>query len=609
MTLAQLAGGSGFVYVTKADGLTIVSNIVNDADAWQQVQKYISAPLTDPTLEVDATFGYRIFGNTAGTAGSLVGTTELTRFLVNRASQTAAYKKAATIATGVVTINRVGNNMTLIIDTEGAAASDTLDTLTSTDVVDNDTVTIIGANSARIVTVAHGTGNIFLANNANFASAGRQVEIVLRYYSAATAGWYEVSRVNNLPTVANQRVVTVPEPISGVETTALTNGGGTINLEPGVDKGYQVYTGTVTLLASWAIQIQAAPATPYLDGDTMIVDYRGIITPTTPATEVVSIFGHTLTDAQMLAGRVIAKATYKLSNTTWYYQFLENNGTAANGADMATVAYVDATFEPFLPASPVAGYVLSSDGVAPPNQGYNWIPITATDSGWVDLLGFGFLPGGSAPQYRLIGKELSFRGNAIVALDDGAGAIVPYANEGSYAAATGLVTPNTALTGPAGAVTVVAAGSIIFNKSAAVIPASAFPDNSYSIQKIAYRRVNTSSASIQAVYTAYVNVFIGATGLLTVQTLLDIEEYTGGQVLGNSLYRFITSKATTGDYLLNYTNVTGGSLQGVTAAGSLTLIVPRPAGNPTHAVTLDAANPTDIGGFVISLDGLKAYLA
>lgn len=363
MLLSELGNGSGYVYVTLSNGTTIISNPSNTSGIWQQIQKYVSAPLTDPTLQVDATFGYRIFGNTTGASGILAGSTELTRFLVNRASQTASYKKSITIATGVITIDRVTNNMALIVDTEGAIAGDDLDTITSTDVVDNDTITIIGSNSARVVTLKHGTGNIFLSNNADFASGNRQTQITLRYYSAAAAGWYEVSRVNSLPTVANQRAVTVPAPISGVNSTALTNAGGTINLEPGVDKGYQVYTGEFILLASQVIQIQPAPTVPYLDGDEMIVDYRGLITQ---GVNTVTIFGITLTATQALQGRVILYAKYKLSNTTWYYSIFYN----ARNVDVTSKSYVDTTFEPVLGSPAADGFILSSlaDGTR------SWIP-------------------------------------------------------------------------------------------------------------------------------------------------------------------------------------------------------------------------------------------
>jgi hypothetical protein len=379
MTLAQFGNGSGYVYLTLPDGVTIVANIDNTADAYQQVQQFLStsSALTDSTLQTDATFGYRVFGSTTGSVGSLAGTTELTRFLVARPSNAPKFKVAVTIAAGVVTTDRVSNDMLLVVDTEGAAAADNLDTITIADVVDNDVITITGANAARIVTVT-GSGNITLANTTNFATGNNTKKIVLRYQSGS---WFEDVRANTLPTVLNTRASSVPTPISGVNTTALTNGGGTINLEPGVDKGYQVYTGTVNpLLASWTIQIQAAPSTPYLDGDTMIVDYRGIITPNTPATETITIFGQTLTDAQMLAGRIVAKATYKLSNTTWYYTFFENNGDGTGGSDMASVTYVDNNFEPSLGNPAASGYVLSSTS----GGTRSWLPVFSTGELYFD---------------------------------------------------------------------------------------------------------------------------------------------------------------------------------------------------------------------------------
>ena len=78
--------------------------------------------------------------------------------------------------------------------------------------------------------------------------------------------------------VATLRAAGIAEQFRGVNRTTLTNGGGTINLEPGVDKGYQVYDGTVTLAGSYVIQIQPSPSTAYLDGDSMIVDYRALAT-------------------------------------------------------------------------------------------------------------------------------------------------------------------------------------------------------------------------------------------------------------------------------------------------------------------------------------------
>lgn len=355
MTKAQIGNGSGYLYVTEVDGTTIVANIENNTDAWQNIMNYAaaSASLSDPTLSVDSTFGFRFFGSTTGTAGSLAGTTELTRWIVNRGLQASLPKTAATIASGVIEVARAGSIWVIPVSNQGAAGTDDLDTITITDVVDNDLLIITGADPAQIATLKHGTGNIFLSNNTDFSTGSRQTSIVLKYSSAATAGWYEVMRSNTLPTVANLRASSVPEPIAGTELTTIVAGGGTITLEPGVSKGWQVFSGNPTLLANVIIEIDATPTTPYLDGEVIVADYRA--TPTVGAFSV-TIFGVALTATQAAEGRVIVVAKYKLSNTTWYVSLFYR----AHGVDITNKAYVDATFEDALGNPAADGMVLAS---------------------------------------------------------------------------------------------------------------------------------------------------------------------------------------------------------------------------------------------------------
>jgi len=375
MTLAQVGNGSGYIYVTKPDGTSIITSIPNVANIREIINTVASvSPLSDSS-EVYTTLGYRFFGNIAGSEGDLTGASELTRFLLNRGANAAAYSFAVTIAGGVIEGSRVTNNTLLVTETQGGAGTDDLDTINLSGTVDNDVVTIVGADATHIVTVKHGTGNIYLADGIDFDTNGRVNTLVLRYFSTGVAGWYEVTRKSQQPTVDRLRANSVPEPIAGVDVITLTDGGGTINLEPGVDQGYQVVTGNINpLLASWVIQIEAAPATPYLDGDTMIVDYRANVIPNTPATETITIFGQTLTDNQALggasSGRVVAKATYRLATTTWYYQILLQNGDGTSGVDMATLPYVDATFEPSLGLPAADGYVLESDVAG----ARSWVP-------------------------------------------------------------------------------------------------------------------------------------------------------------------------------------------------------------------------------------------
>ena len=102
----------------------------------------------------------------------LDGDKEFTGFTFDKASPN------PTISSGSVTVTR--NYM--IIDTEGAAATDTLDTLTP--VVDGKIVIIQPANAARVITVGHLTGNIRLARRRNIVLNDTSQMIALKGNSA-----------------------------------------------------------------------------------------------------------------------------------------------------------------------------------------------------------------------------------------------------------------------------------------------------------------------------------------------------------------------------------------------------------------------------------------
>lgn len=325
MTLAQFgsAAAGGYIYITKADGTSIVTTVPNNYLAWGTVQDIMgsSASLTTSTVLSDPTYGFRVFGDTAGVVGVVSGT-ELTGLLTNRGEQAAAYKVAVTLNADFLIAQRVSNNMLIVLDTEGASATDTCSTITIVGAIENDVITIVAASAARVITITEtGGGVINLTNDADFITGDRAQQITLRYVSG---DWSEVSRAAVSPTVANARAVSVPLPVNGVNSTALGAGGGTINVTAGVDKGTQVYTGTANLAASWVIQPNAAPATPYLDGDEIWIIYNSALTSATGA-ETVTIFGILLSQQQAIAGAIIIRAIYKLSNTTWYSDIVYSN--------------------------------------------------------------------------------------------------------------------------------------------------------------------------------------------------------------------------------------------------------------------------------------------
>jgi len=93
-----------------------------------------------------------------------------------------------TIAGGIVTATGTWH----IVDTEGNAASDNLDTINGG--VAGCLLLLNTANSGRDVTVKHATGNIHLASSADFAMASTAYRLLLSYTGSA---WHEISRAAN----------------------------------------------------------------------------------------------------------------------------------------------------------------------------------------------------------------------------------------------------------------------------------------------------------------------------------------------------------------------------------------------------------------------------
>jgi len=374
--LSDLGNNSGFLYIVDYDGVSVISSLKNNT---LNVKKLLtdaltSGPLPPNTGIFSTSYGRRYFINSAGGAvqGDLTGATEISRNVILRGLESSLPVNNYTIATGALTPLRDASVMVVNVDTEGLAASDNLDSISTTDFNTGDIVIFRGVNAARIVTFRSGMGNITLTSGVNFLTGNQAFSISLQYISGS--GWFEISRTPSLAiSVSALRNAGLAIPVQGVELTALASGGGTINLEPGVDKGYQVFNGTATLAASWVIQIQGAPATPYLDGDEMIVDFRALLTV---GANSVTIFGITLTDIQALEGRIILYAKYKLSNTTWYYKLVYD----ASGVDVTNKAYVDTTFEPDAGLPAADGYIWSSSAAGV----RSWIPNTAGGSSYIN---------------------------------------------------------------------------------------------------------------------------------------------------------------------------------------------------------------------------------
>ena len=349
---AQSSGATVYIFTTA--GVGAGANGFAVAAACDPLMTVTTAPIsggTNSTGIYDESTGHRYFINATGSApvGSLTGATEITKYILTRGTQTSQYSTTATIAAGVIGPARVLKEMDLTVDTQGGAGADDLDTILTAGYNDFDEIIIRGANPVHVVTVKNATGNIYLANNLDWSSGNNQNVLALKKIGNS---WYEEFRSPNLElTVANMRASGFATPVQGVEVVIMPTNG-TVNIEPGVDKGYYVVSGSPTLIGSVVYQIQPAPATPYLDGDSVTVDYLALATP---GVNNVTIFGITLTDDQVSSGNVVVTTTYSVSTATWYSTIV----TKSDGRDFVDSTQL-ATKEDSLGNPAIDGYILSS---------------------------------------------------------------------------------------------------------------------------------------------------------------------------------------------------------------------------------------------------------
>jgi hypothetical protein len=106
------------------------------------------------------------------------------------------YTEDFTIAAGVVVLNNAIEKQSLVIDTEAAAASDDLDTITNNFAQDGQVVVLRSGNDARNVVVKHNTGNILLVGAADFTLDTRRSYIELRW-NVTNSKWMEVYKATH----------------------------------------------------------------------------------------------------------------------------------------------------------------------------------------------------------------------------------------------------------------------------------------------------------------------------------------------------------------------------------------------------------------------------
>jgi len=322
-----------------------------------------------------------------------------------------------------------------------------------------------------------------------------------------------------------------------------------------------------------------------------------------------------LTGATGLASNLLAAvATQCISNTD---DSLVNPGTSMSTEYFGTwidspVTIADAVTNLWVSVCDIRNYVttiaISVDNTATVNLSNNANVITAniTDNDWVDLEGFAYYSGVAKPQCRRIGNQVHFRGNVYIPLENPAspGSVIPLTSGNAYNSIQGCTTWS-----GTGGCSINTSGSITFNNGAAVVPSSITSGNFDGLYRSGWqpiaRQVNIKGSTGTAL-TSVVNIFITSTKQLEIQTLLDIEETSiGSSVPGNSPFRFITSNIRTGEYLPNYIG-SGSDIHNAPSNANFPLV--SDTFNQTWDFDCDAAQPDQIGGFELSLDGMIAYL-
>lgn len=254
------------------------------------------------------------------------------------------------------------------------------------------------------------------------------------------------------------------------------------------------------------------------------------------------------------------------------------------------------------------------------NTQYVCEPIASTlnDTGWVDLKGFSHIPYSNSrlPQFRVYGKQVYFRGTAIIPLssaangstlitmtDSGIGAY--YVNDSYayvYQGVDGCVLDSN--------------GSLAFNEGLSVFPASynVTIDKMYQTGfQLVSRVVKTRDANSAVALSSIFNLYITPSGVLTVQTYKDVESspYIPNPIIGigSGGARQLISKVKQTEYVVGWKNTIspGGYTQSSISNTSYVRDWSIPSATNQFLFTCDPAEETDIGGFQINLDGLVAF--
>ena len=252
------------------------------------------------------------------------------------------------------------------------------------------------------------------------------------------------------------------------------------------------------------------------------------------------------------------------------------------------------------------------------NTQYVCEPIASTlnDTGWVDLQGFSWISSSNTrkPQFRKYGKQVFFRGTAILPLSDTLGGVSLIAMTESGVGAYYVNDSYPYVYQGAGGCLLNTNGSAAFNNGTSVFPSGygISIDKMYQTGfQLASRVVRTRPANAGVAMSTIFNTYIDTTGVLYIQTYKDLElsPYIPNTSvgLGSGGARILNTQVKTGEHVINWTQATTGYTQSTTSFPSYTRQWVVPSNINDFLFDCDPAEESQIGGFQVNLDGLVAF--
>lgn len=257
------------------------------------------------------------------------------------------------------------------------------------------------------------------------------------------------------------------------------------------------------------------------------------------------------------------------------------------------------------------------------------VSVGVSDSGWLDLLGFTFLASyDRRPQFRVVGKQVFFRGNIIVPLTStlNGTTIIPMTTSSTGAFYTQQKVPYV-LTGSSNndACSIDTNGSIAFHRGFNIFPAPYDNESLYLLDstyifdnKIIARNVETSDTGnlnlTTVVSVGISSLYAGNANVLYMQAYKDYElsPYVGDPTkgLGTGGARHIISKVLNGQKVPDYRTMAS-PLTSATASADNTQTSFVQNFSLTTANTIqfsvDPSDESQLGGFQCVIDGLIGW--